>query len=253
MPRLGLKGIFRCRCSRTSRSSAAAASAAARSATPTRSTARARRSTPTPSGAALSDDWKAELEAHYDEAERMLGVVTVRPWTIRPTSCCTSSASTSASRSPTRKTRVGVFFGEPGVTVDDPFFGGEGPDRTGCSASGAAWSAVRSAPRTRSTRTTSGSPSGAGREIEPERDRRRRPAARAVERRQRRLRGRPRALRRVGATRTARRCSARGVVVAAGALGTNRLLQMCKRNGSLPRSPTGSANWCAPTARRSSP
>jgi cholesterol oxidase len=27
---------------------------------------------------------------------------------------------------------VGVFFGEPGVTVDDPFFGGAGPARTGC-------------------------------------------------------------------------------------------------------------------------
>ena len=31
-----------------------------------------------------------------------------------------------------KKTPVGVFFGEPGKTVPDPFFGGEGPDRTGC-------------------------------------------------------------------------------------------------------------------------
>lgn len=31
-----------------------------------------------------------------------------------------------------RNTRVGVFFGEPGKTVDDPYFGGEGPPRTGC-------------------------------------------------------------------------------------------------------------------------
>ena len=30
------------------------------------------------------------------------------------------------------KTRVGVFLGEPGMTVKDPFFGGDGPDRTGC-------------------------------------------------------------------------------------------------------------------------
>ena len=30
------------------------------------------------------------------------------------------------------KTRVGVFLGEAGKTVTDPFFGGEGPDRTGC-------------------------------------------------------------------------------------------------------------------------
>jgi len=27
---------------------------------------------------------------------------------------------------------VGVFFGQPGVEVDDPFFGGQGPPRRGC-------------------------------------------------------------------------------------------------------------------------
>ena len=31
-----------------------------------------------------------------------------------------------------RKTPVAVYFGEPGKTVKDPYFGGEGPDRTGC-------------------------------------------------------------------------------------------------------------------------
>ena len=30
------------------------------------------------------------------------------------------------------QTPVGVFFGEPGKTVPDPFFGGAGPQRTGC-------------------------------------------------------------------------------------------------------------------------
>jgi cholesterol oxidase len=35
-----------------------------------------------------------------------------------------------------RKTPVGVFFGEPGKKVDDPFFGGEGPARTGCTECG---------------------------------------------------------------------------------------------------------------------
>ena len=34
------------------------------------------------------------------------------------------------------KTRVGVFLGEAGQTVADPFFGGEGPDRTGCTRCG---------------------------------------------------------------------------------------------------------------------
>src|SRR5205823_14117740 len=30
------------------------------------------------------------------------------------------------------KTPVGIFFGEPGETVADPYFGGEGPARAGC-------------------------------------------------------------------------------------------------------------------------
>ena len=32
---------------------------------------------------------------------------------------------------------VGVFFGEPDKTVPDPFFNGEGPERTGCNLCGA--------------------------------------------------------------------------------------------------------------------
>src|SRR5207244_7294329 len=31
---------------------------------------------------------------------------------------------------------MGVFFGEPGKTVEDPYFGGEGPARTGCTRRG---------------------------------------------------------------------------------------------------------------------
>ena len=33
-------------------------------------------------------------------------------------------------------TEVGVYFGEPDKTVPDPYFGGEGPDRTGCNYCG---------------------------------------------------------------------------------------------------------------------
>ena len=73
-------------------------------------------------------------------------------------------------------------------------------------------------------------------------------------RRQRWLRGHDRALGRVAAQAAAARITARGVVVAAGALGTNRLLAACKLNGSLPQHlATASASWCARTPRRSSP
>ena len=35
------------------------------------------------------------------------------------------------------RTPVGVYFGEPGRPVPDPYFGGEGPERTGCTFCGA--------------------------------------------------------------------------------------------------------------------
>ena len=54
-------------------------------------------------------------------------------------------------------------------------------------------------------------------------------------RRARRLLGDLGPIRGVGASRAAETLRARGVVVAAGALGTNRLLQRCKLSGSLPK------------------
>ena len=77
------------------------------------------------------DDWQRVLAPHYDEAERMLGVATYDEDDpaddyLREYAEVTGVGETYA------KTRVGVFLGEPGVTVPDPFFGGEGPERTGC-------------------------------------------------------------------------------------------------------------------------
>ena len=124
-----------CRCSRTSRSSAAPASAAAASATPTRCTAPGRASTPTRSGRASRTDWEAALAPHFDEAERMLGVTTVL--TDDPADDLLREFGRHIGADKTyAKTRVGVFFGTPGETVADPFFGGAGPARTGCIACG---------------------------------------------------------------------------------------------------------------------
>ena len=50
----------------------------------------------------------------------------------RPTSCCASSARSSASATPTNGPPSASSSASAGKTVPDPFFGGEGPDRTGC-------------------------------------------------------------------------------------------------------------------------
>ncbi len=76
-------------------------------------------------------DWRAELAPFYDQAKRMLGVVP-NP-TITPVDEVMRAAADEMGVGDTfGPTPVGVFFGEPGVEVADPFFGGAGPTRRGC-------------------------------------------------------------------------------------------------------------------------
>jgi cholesterol oxidase len=76
-------------------------------------------------------DWRDELAPFYDQAKRMLGVVP-NP-TITPSDEVMREVAEEMGVGDTfGPTPVGVFFGEPGVEVDDPFFGGVGPARRGC-------------------------------------------------------------------------------------------------------------------------
>jgi cholesterol oxidase len=76
-------------------------------------------------------DWEAELAPHYDQAQRMLGVVE-NPTTTESDRVFKKVADDMGVGHTFHPTPVGVFFGEPGVEVDDPYFGGAGPRRTGC-------------------------------------------------------------------------------------------------------------------------
>lgn len=81
-------------------------------------------------------DWADELAPYYDQASRMLGVVT-NP-TMTPSDLVMKAVADDMGVGHTfRMTPVGVYFGDgPGVTADDPFFGGVGPARTGCTECG---------------------------------------------------------------------------------------------------------------------
>ncbi|MEV6631148.1 GMC family oxidoreductase [Actinoplanes sp. NPDC051470] len=80
-------------------------------------------------------DWARELEPYYGQATRMLGV-TVQP-SMTPSDVVIQQVAQDMGVGGTfRRTPVGVFFGEPGKTVPDPYFGGAGPDRTGCTECG---------------------------------------------------------------------------------------------------------------------
>ncbi len=87
-------------------------------------------------------DWESELAPHYDQASRMLGVVT-NP-TVTPSDEVMRKVAADMGVADTyHPTPVGVYFGEPGKRVSDPYFGGAGPDRTGCTECGSCMTGCR--------------------------------------------------------------------------------------------------------------
>lgn len=178
------------------------------------------------------DDWEQRLAPHYAEAERMLGVRTVPfdPPALRLTERMAEDFGVTDAffRAP-----VGVFFGEPGKTVSDPYFGGEGPDRTGCTRCGSCLVGCRLGAANTLTKNYLWFAEKRGAQVFAEReviDVRPIGAADGSD-------GYRVTTQRPGAwfKRDRQTHTARGVVFAGGAVGTNALMANCKRNGSLPR------------------
>ena len=80
-------------------------------------------------------DWEDELGPHYATASTMLGVVT-NPCDGPVERVMERAAADLGVAETFRHTPVGVFFGPPDETVADPYFGGAGPARTGCTQCG---------------------------------------------------------------------------------------------------------------------
>ena len=80
-------------------------------------------------------DWRDELAPHYDQARRMLGVNEV-PEDTPADAYIRRLADEMGVADTYHRTPVGVWFGEPGERVADPYFGGEGPDKVGCTHCG---------------------------------------------------------------------------------------------------------------------
>jgi cholesterol oxidase len=177
-------------------------------------------------------NWERELAPHYDTAERMLGVVEYEG--MGPADVLLKEYAEDIGVGETfTNTKVGVFFDQPGVEVDDPFFEGEGPRRTGCMRCGSCMVGCRHGAKNTLMKNYLWFAEKLGVGIEPERQ--------VTE------------IRPLGAAdgsdgyaitsersgswlrKQRRTITARGVVVAAGALGTNNLLANCKHSGSLPR------------------
>jgi cholesterol oxidase len=173
-------------------------------------------------------DWEADLAPHYDTAERMLGVVAYDQ--DDPADDLLREYAREIGVEHTyAKTRVGVFLSEPGRTVPDPYFGGAGPDRTGCLRCGRCMVGCPHGAKNTLVKNYLWLAERSGAEVLPERmvvDVRPLGAPDGSE-------GYEVVTERPGAwlRRRRRTFTARGVVLAAGALGTNRLLA----GASLPR------------------
>jgi cholesterol oxidase len=177
-------------------------------------------------------DWATVLEPHYDTAERMLGVRTVPRESVGQELLKEVGRHFGAEHT-FRRTPCGVFFGKPGEVVPDPYFGGDGPERTGCIFCGECMQGCRTGAKNTLVKNYLWFAEKRGVQIHPERQ--------VVDVRPigsedggdgyRVLTERP------GAwfDKQPRELRARGVVFAAGALGTNTLLAKCKLSGSLPR------------------
>lgn len=87
-------------------------------------------------------DWKRELEPHYATARRMLGAAP-NPRMTHGDHVLQDIAREMGREDRFRPTDVAVYFGDPGQTVPDPYFGGEGPDRVGCTFCGACMTGCR--------------------------------------------------------------------------------------------------------------
>jgi cholesterol oxidase len=176
------------------------------------------------------DDWERALAPHYAEAQRMLGVV-VHEHDDPADELLREFGETLGVGDTYRKTPVGIFYGEPGVTVPDPFFGGEGPDRTGCQLCGRCMVGCPHGAKNTLVKNYLWLAERRGAQVMPDRtvlDIRPLGAADGSD-------GYAVTSVRSGFFQRGRTTlTARGVIVAAGALGTNKLLQRCRLNGSLP-------------------
>jgi cholesterol oxidase len=177
-------------------------------------------------------NWELDLAPHYDTAERMLGVTEYEG--IGPADKLLQEYGEEIGVGETfTNTRVGVFFDQPGKTVSDPYFEGEGPDRTGCNRCGSCMVGCRHGAKNTLVKNYLWFAEKLGVEIHPERqvtEVRPLGAADGAD-------GYAVSAERAGSWFHAERRTlrAKGVVVAAGALGTNQLLANCKHSGALPR------------------
>lgn len=173
-------------------------------------------------------DWEDELAPYYDQASRMLGVVP-NPTVTPSDEIMQKVAADMGIADSYHPTPVGVYFGRPGERAADPYFGGAGPERTGCTECGSCMTGCRVGAKNTLVKNYLYLAEKAGARIMPMTTvtgvREREDGQFAVD------------LRRTGSRslRLRRTITAGQVVLAAGTWGTQNLLHRLRDTGQLPR------------------
>jgi cholesterol oxidase len=173
-------------------------------------------------------DWQTNLAPHYETARRMMGVATAR--CQGETDHLLREVAEEMGRGETyHPTDVAVFFGEPGKTVPDPYFAGSGPDRAGCTLCGGCMVGCRHNAKNTLDKNYLYFAEQRGVQVIPETE-------------VRNIRQLPSGGYQVDTVRVTnlmfkrrRTLRCRGIVAAAGVMGTVPLLMKCKAAGSLSR------------------
>lgn len=178
----------------------------------------------------LDHNWRTTLSPCFRKAKTILGV-TENPNLWESDHLLRDYAGEIGRKQHFRPTEVGIFFGDPDKKVPDPYFGGQGPPRTGCDQKGTCMLGCRNGGKNSLDKNYLYFAEKYGAQIIPET-----------------MVCDVKPIRNAGVgyivsvadsigvyTGIKKRITARGVVFAAGALGTNKLLLRCRENGSLPR------------------
>jgi cholesterol oxidase len=173
-------------------------------------------------------DWRSELAPHYQRATWMLGVTPYPRETVADRAMRVVAGKMGVGDS-FHLAPVGVFLGQPGRTVPDPYFGGAGPQRTGCLHCGSCMTGCRHGAKNTLVKNYLYLAERAGAEVYPLTTVTSvRPAS-----------GSGYSIETVhsgGLLRKRRRTfEAHEVIFAAGALGTQRLMHRMRDNAQLPR------------------
>ena len=169
--------------------------------------------------------WKEKLAPFYEKAKFMLGAVPAE-YEGETDKILKECADYMGRGSSYQKVDVGIYFGKTGVTAEDPFFDGKGPDRMGCTLCGGCMVGCRYNAKNTLDKNYLYLAEKLGVEIMPEQE--------VQDIRPLEDGGYQLTIRKsTGIRRPTKKLQADKVILSGGVLGTVKLLFQCKKNGSL--------------------